>query len=174
MTESDPGAVTEVLPGGRVGLRFGRGFAWGCGLSAHQFEGNNTASDWWRFEQAGGIARGEVSGRATDHYHRFAEDFSLARTLNVCALKLSVEWARIEPEPGRFDEAALRHYEEVVETLTSIGIEPYLVLHHFTSPQWLEAYQWWEGKDTAKRFAEYAGIVAERLGRWVRWWMTIN
>jgi beta-glucosidase len=167
-------ASTEDLGAGRTGLRFPKGFTWGAGLSAHQVEGGNTNSDWWEFEQAGGIARNEVSGRATDHYHRFPEDFSLARSLNLCAIKLSVEWARIEPEPGRIDEGALRHYEEVVETLTSVGLEPYVVLHHFTSPLWLGQFGWWEGKDTPKRFAEYAGTVAEKLGRWVRYWMPIN
>ncbi len=174
MSSPDRPASLDVSSDGRVNLRFPRSFEWGAGTSAHQFEGDNTNSDWWAFEQTGAIARGEVSGKATDLYHRFAEDFSIARSLNLNAIKLSVEWARVEPEPGRFDEAALRHYEEVVESLASSGLEPFVVLHHFTSPLWLERYGWWEGRETALRFAAYSTVVAERLARWVRYWMPIN
>lgn len=155
-------------------LRFPDGFVWGSGLSAHQAEGGNHLNDWYRFEQQGHVARGEVSGRASMHYERFAEDISLAADLGHGAIKTSVEWSRIEPEEGHFDEEALAHYVRVVTEMRRSGISPYIVLHHFTSPLWLERYGWWEGPETPALFERFVRVVARELAPFVDTWITIN
>lgn len=155
-------------------LEFPDGFMWGSGISAHQTEGDNRHSDWWPFEASGAIAHGEVSGRATDHWHRYREDFGLARDLNQRLVKISVEWARIEPEPGLFDEDALGHYHDVLESMRSLGLTPLVVLHHFTSPQWLAGFGNWEGRQTPERFAAFVRVVASRLGAHCQTWITVN
>lgn len=155
-------------------LEFPHGFVWGSGISAHQCEGGNRFNDWWAFEEQGKVARGERSGVACDHYHRFAEDFRLASELGQHAVKISVEWSRIEKEQGVYDEQELDHYEQVVRTMREMGLSPWVVLHHFTSPAWLGAYGWWEGPRTPALFARYVHVVAERLRPWVDTWITIN
>lgn len=155
-------------------LRFPDGFVWGSGISAHQVEGDNRHNDWWAFEQRGKVAGGQTSGRATDHYHRYVEDFALAASLGQTAIKISVEWSRIERDRGVYDEAELSHYVDVVKAARAAGLSPYVTLHHFTNPIWLGAYRWWETPEAAKLFSEFVAVVVERLKPWVDTWVTIN
>jgi beta-glucosidase len=155
-------------------LRFPEGFLWGAATSAHQVEGGNTNNDWWAFEQAGKIRCGEVSGDACDHYRRFASDFDIARDLGHNAHRLSVEWSRVEPQPGVYDEAELAHYEAVIDALLERGIAPCVTLHHFTSPVWLAARGGWESDEAVPRFVQFAARVVDLLGSKVHTWITLN
>jgi beta-glucosidase len=155
-------------------LEFPDGFLWGSGTSAHQVEGGNRFNDWWAFERQGRIRDGEVSGQADDWWHRYPADMTLAAELGHNAMKISVEWSRIERAPGVFDEAALDHYTQMLRTMRSLGLAPFVVLHHFTSPLWLEATGCWENPDMPRRFAAFARVAAERFGDLVEGWITIN
>jgi beta-glucosidase len=153
-------------------LRFPDGFLWGAATSAHQTEGRNENTDWWRSEQAGLVPH--ASGDACDSWARWREDVRLAGDLGLNAYRLSVEWARIEPAPGRFDRAALDHYREVLEEIRSVGLEPIVTLHHFTNPLWLTEGGGWRRPEVVGRFARYAEVLAGHLGDLVHWWVTIN
>ncbi len=155
-------------------IRFPHGFLWGAGISAHQAEGGNRHNDWWAFEQGGGIANGEVSGGACDHYNRYPEDFALAAELGHGAHKLSVEWSRIEKTPGVYDEDELEHYVDVVRTLRELGIRPFVTLHHFTNPMWFSESGGWLRPDAPAAFARFAREVVKRLGPYVDDWITLN
>jgi beta-glucosidase len=150
----------------------GAEFLLGAGTSAHQVEGGNRDSDWWAWEEQGRTR--ERSGSACDHWRRFEDDFVLARRLGHDAHRFSVEWARIEPRPDRIDCAALAHYVEIVDALHDLALEPFVTLHHFTSPSWLAKLGSWEADGVAERFARYARTVADALAPRVRWWITIN
>lgn len=151
---------------------FPPGFLWGAATSAHQVEGNNVHSDWWTWEQTGhGKDR---SGLACDHYHRYAADFDLAASLGHNAHRFSIEWARLEPQEGQWDDAALQHYVDVVQALRRRHIEPIVTLHHFTTPQWLAAQGGWENAKVIEAFARYVRRVAQALKGQVRYWITIN
>ncbi len=151
---------------------FPTGFLWGTATSAHQVEGNNVHSDWWAWEQAGRVK--EPSGLACDHYRRFAEDFDLAASLKQNAHRFSIEWSRIEPREGQWDDQALDHYVQVVRALRQRVMEPVVTLHHFTSPQWFTARGGWAAAESAEWFARYVRRVAGALGHAVRYWVTIN
>lgn len=155
-------------------LEFPEGFVWGAGISAHQVEGDNRHNDWWAFEQQGKVSHGDSSGSGTDHYRRFDEDFALAEELGLSAVKISIEWSRIEKERGVYDEDEIAHYVEVVKSARAHRLQPYVALHHFTSPHWLGAYGWWEGASTPGIFAEYVRHVVPALAPWVDYWITIN
>jgi beta-glucosidase len=98
----------------------------------------------------------------------------MARALHHNAHRFSIEWSRIEPRPGRFDEEALEHYARVVDALLARGIEPVPTLHHFASPAWFTERGGWLAADGPERFAAYAQRVVDRLAPKVRWWLTIN
>ena len=151
---------------------FPKGFLWGSATAAHQVEGNNTHSDWWAWEQAGRVKT--PSGLACDHYRRFAEDFDLAASLGHNAHRCSIEWSRIEPAEGRWDDEALAHYVDVVRALRERHLEPIITLHHFTTPQWLAAKGGWTNPEVVDAFARYVHRVAEALAGQVRYWVTIN
>ena len=147
-------------------------FLWGASTSAHQVEGQNLHSDWWTWEQSGRVK--ERSGQACDHYNRFAADFDLAASLHHTAHRFSVEWARVEPAEGQWDDDALRHYAEVVRALRARRLEPILTLHHFTNPQWFLARGGWTNPKSVEWFARYAQRIAQALGEPVKYWLTIN
>lgn len=155
-------------------VQFPAGFVWGSGISAHQAEGGNDANDWADFERAGKVKRGQVSGGASHHFDRYAQDFALAAQLGHEAIKLSVEWSRIEPRPGVWDKDAIAHYVDVVRSAREHGLSPYVVLHHFTSPSWLEAHGWWVGQETPVLFERFVRKIAAPLGHWVDTWITVN
>jgi beta-glucosidase len=153
-------------------MRFPDGFLWGAATAAHQIEGNNVHNDWWRAEQAGRLPH--RSGQACDSWNRWPDDVELLTRMHLNAYRLSVEWARIEPEQGRFDQGALDTYRRQLEALKSAGIEPLVTLHHFTNPTWLADQGGWSNPDAAPRLAQYADRVARHLGDLVSWWVTIN
>ena len=153
-------------------LTFPPDFLWGTATSAHQVEGNNVHSDWWAWEQAGRVK--DRSGLACDHYRRFRDDFDLAASLGHTAHRFSIEWSRIEPEEGQWDDGALAHYVDVVRALRERRMEPIVTLHHFTSPQWLAAQGGWVNPQAIDRFARYVERVAAALHDQVRYWVTIN
>lgn len=160
--------------------RFGRDFIWGSATSAHQVEGNCTNNNWFLFESAVDeegkprISNGQKAGIACDHWNRYKEDIQLMKALSLNAYRFSVEWSKIEPKEGEFDEAALDHYEQVVDELLKNGIEPMVTLHHFTNPIWFEEKGAFLREDSPDIFARFVERVVRRLGSKVKLWCTIN
>ncbi len=151
--------------------QFPKGFLFGAASSAHQAEGNNTNNDWSQAESAGRVPR---AGMAADHYNRFAEDFGLAKQIGLNAIRLSIEWSRVEPTPGQFNAAAIAHYRQVLREAKAQGLSRMVTLHHFTLPDWLSNTGGFLRKDAANLFARYAAFIAHELGGEVELWNTIN
>jgi beta-glucosidase len=143
---------------------FPSGFSWGAATSAHQIEGNNVNSDWWRMENAKPSLMAEPSGDACDSYHRYGHDIELLSNAGLGVYRFSIEWARIEPAPGEFSRAALDHYQRMIDTCHTRGVEPVITLHHFTNPRWLrEDDGGWIGTKVIDRYARYAETVMSTL-----------
>jgi beta-glucosidase len=156
-------------------LRFPDGFLWGTATSAHQIEGGNLRNDWWVWEQSPGHVRdGSTSRVACDFWNRAEDDLALAARIGTNAFRFSVEWSRVEPDEGRFDDEALLRYRGWAERLRALGLEPLVCLHHFTLPQWLAAKGGFERPLAVDRFARFADRVAGALAGPVRWWLTVN
>ncbi|MCB8982613.1 MAG: glycoside hydrolase family 1 protein [Ardenticatenaceae bacterium] len=153
---------------------FPQGFLWGTATAAHQVEGNNTNSDFWVMEHVPETVFAEPSGDAIDHYHRYPEDIAMLAELGFNSYRFSVEWARVEPEDGRFSTAALDHYGRMCETCLAHNLKPVVTYHHFTSPRWLISQGGWQSMATAEKFARYAGKVTEHLGDQIEAVCTIN
>ncbi len=177
-------------------LKFPKDFLWGSATSAHQVEGG-TLNNWSEWEQANaGLLAEEakfkwklwqqvkfremlnpenyVSGKACDHYNRFEEDFDIAKSLGHNAHRFSIEWSRIEPEEGKFDEKEIEHYRQIIQAIKERGMEPFVTLWHWTNPLWLEAKGGCESKDFIKYFSRYSEYVAQKLGSEVKFWITLN
>ena len=148
-------------------------FIWGASTSAHQTEGGNSGSDWWYLERAEGSPAVQPSGDACDSFHRYPEDISLLAAAGLQSYRFSIEWARIEPVQGEFSNAALDHYQRMVDECLTRGVEPIVTLHHFTNPRWLRELGGWRANESEKRFARYVERVLDRLDG-VRRVCTIN
>ncbi len=180
-------------------LKFPDGFLWGAATSSHQVEGNNH-NDWseWEHKNAERLARESektfsrnphwkkfereatdpesyISGAACDHYTRFREDFDLAKSLNHNTHRFSIEWSRIEPEEGKFDEKEIEHYRQVIHALRERGMEPFVTLWHWTNPTWIETkYGNWENPEVGEKFLRFAERMVSEYQDLVTFWAIFN
>lgn len=153
---------------------FPAGFLWGAATAAHQVEGDNTNSDWWEWEHRPGTPCPEPSGRACEHYTRYPDDIAILADLGLNTYRFSVEWARIEPADGEFDETQLAHYRSMTEEVRAAGLTPMVTLHHFTLPRWVAERGGWVAPDVPDLFGRYCARVVDTIGGLVDWWCTIN
>jgi beta-glucosidase len=143
---------------------FPDGFLWGAATAPHQVEGANTGSDWWEWETRPGSVVAEPSGDAIDHRNRYAADIALLASLGLGVYRFGVEWARVEPEDGVFDDRWLDHYAAMVACVRSHGMVPMVTLQHFTLPIWVARRGGWLSPATPELFARYCRRVMGRLG----------
>src|SRR5690606_39488849 len=138
-------------------------------------EGDNRNNQWWEFEQQPGhIWRDERSGLACDWWRNAEVDFDLMQQFGLPAHRMSVEWSRIEPEPGQFDHAAIDRYRAMLDGMRRRGIRPMVTLHHFTNPLWLERMGGWENPVVVTRFQNYVRYTVRALSDLCDMWITIN
>jgi len=149
-------------------------FLWGAATSSHQIEGNNIHNDWWAWEADGNIEGGVRSGHSTDHWNRFREDLKLAADLGMNSYRFSIEWSRIEPEEGKWNQDAIDRYSELLGECEKLGLMPMLTLHHFTSPKWLAERGGFTDARVADSFERYTRKIIQTLGPRVPLWCTIN
>ncbi|WP_169984162.1 GH1 family beta-glucosidase [Microbispora sp. H10836] len=156
-------------------------FLWGTATASYQIEGAATEdgrgpSIWDTFSHTPGRVRdGHTGDVACDHYHRYTEDVTLMAGLGVNAYRFSIAWPRVMPTGcGPVNQAGLDFYDRLVDALCENGITPVPTLFHWDLPQALEDEGGWLSRDTSRRFADYAAVVAERLADRVRMWITLN
>ncbi|ACO44852.1 GH1 family beta-glucosidase [Deinococcus deserti] len=160
---------------------FPNGFIFGTATSSYQIEGaasedGRGPSIWDTFcRQPGRIQDGTSGDVACDHYHLWPEDLDLLRELGVDAYRFSLAWPRIQPSgSGAVNEKGLEFYDRLVDGLLERGIQPYATLYHWDLPQPLQDIGGWANREVAHHFADYAALVAGRLGDRVRSIATLN
>lgn len=151
--------------------KFPEGFYWGAATSSFQTEGGIENMDWAKAAREGRVP---PIGRACDFYNRYESDFDIAKSLGHNCHRISIEWARIEPEEGKFDETEIKHYLDVLAALRARRIKPFVTIWHFTLPLWFAESGGFERRDASKIFARYCGYVAKKLGNDCRHFATIN
>lgn len=177
-------------------LQFPDKFYWGAATAAHQVEGGNL-NDWSEWEKINAKRLSEeasdkwqewqkdqfqemflpnnyISGRACDHYNLFEKDFDIAKSLEHNAHRFSIEWSRIEPEEGKFNEKEIEHYRQVIRALKSRNIEPFVTLWHWTLPLWLRDIGGVKSKKFPEYFSRYGEKMVSEFGSDVKFWITLN
>ena len=162
-------------------LALPKGFLVGTATASFTNEGawdedGKGESIWDRFAHTPGkIVDGSTPEVACDHYHRYKEDISLMRALNLNAYSFSISWPRIYPTGlGQVNQKGLDFYDRLVDELLRQGITPLATLYHWDLPQALEDLGGWPNIETARHFADYATTCFERLGDRIRHWFTVN
>jgi beta-glucosidase len=179
------------LLGAPLGLRSGAAmaedstfpadFVWGASTSSYQIEGAVDAdgrgkSIWDVFSHTPGRVKGGDTGDvACDHYHRWREDVELLASGGFSAYRFSTAWPRILPAgAGAVEQRGLDFYDRLVDGLVARGVTPWLCLYHWDLPQALQDQGGWLNRDIAENFADYARVVARRLGDRVKHWAMFN
>jgi beta-glucosidase len=154
-------------------MGFPDGFWWGTAASSTQAEGAAPRSDWARWEREGRVPpSGDGNGFAT----RYAEDFALYAEHGLAHHRLSLEWARLEPEPGRHDPAEVERYRDVLRAARDAGVAIWVTLHHFTLPGWFADDQkgFLDEPAGLRTWLRHVDWVAETFGDLVHGWQPVN
>lgn len=146
-------------------LEFPDGFLWGAATSSYQVEGGINNCNW---------SEDFPAGEACDLWNRFEEYYDIAKELGQNAHRLSLEWSRIEPEEGKFDQEAITHYRDMLISLRKRNIKTMVTLWHFTEPKWLSAKGGWTNAESPRYFRDYANFVVKELDGYVDFWVTLN
>jgi beta-glucosidase len=162
-------------------VMFPENFVWGASTSSYQIEGAVDAdgrgkSIWDIFSHTPGRVKGGDTGDvACDHYHRWSEDIDLVSRGGFAAYRFSTDWPRILPSgAGAIEPRGLDFYDRLVDGLLARDVTPWLCLYHWDLPQALQDDGGWLNRDIAPKFADYAAVVARRLGDRVKHWLTFN
>jgi beta-glucosidase/6-phospho-beta-glucosidase/beta-galactosidase len=146
---------------------------WGTGAAATQCEGAAPRSDW-----AGWEAEGRVppSGDGNGFRTRYADDLALLAEHGVTHHRLTIEWARLEPSEGRWDEDEVAHLRRVLEAGRDVGVALWACLLHGSAPGWFTDDQrgWLDGKAATLTWPRHVDRVAEALGDLVAGWVPIH
>ncbi|HET9721900.1 MAG TPA: glycoside hydrolase family 1 protein [Candidatus Saccharimonadales bacterium] len=173
-------------------------FLWGASTAGHQVEGG-LHDQWtvWELHNAAELARtaehrlnrlaiwpeiknqaqkpdNYVSGESTQHFNRYETDFKLLKELNLNAFRFSIEWSRIEPQQGRFDQEAINHYRKYLSRLKLHNIEPVMNIWHWTMPVWFAEMGGFKYRRNLKFFERFVELVARELTDGVTYVLTIN
>lgn len=150
------------------------GLELGAASSATQIEGGELNHSWMDWYRRGHIKDGSSPARANDHYKRWQKDDQLMADMGLQIARIGVEWARIEPEEGVFDQAAINHYVAEVRWLNGHGIKPLVTLHHFTNPMWFEEMGAFEKRRNVQYFMRFVTRMVQAFGADVTEYVTIN
>lgn len=153
---------------------FPPGFIIGAATAGHQVEGGNVNSDCWAMEHTPDSVFKYPSADAVDFYHRWPEDLELTARLGLDSLRFSVEWSRIEPEPGEFSIAALEHYRAIAQRCHELGLTTVVTFSHWTTPIWFAAQGGWTSPRAVDYFERFVDRTAAHLAGVVDWAVTLN
>ena len=157
-----------------AGGSFPAGFLWGAATAGHQVEGNNVNSDVWLLEHVKPTVFAEPSGDADNSLFLWPQDLDLVRDLHLNAYRFSLEWARIEPEPGEFSIAMLDHYKAMIDGCRARGIRPLVTFNHYTTPIWFARQAGWLNPEAPHLYARFCDRAARHLGARIGHAMTLN
>jgi beta-glucosidase len=157
-----------------VAGHFPAGFLWGTATAGHQVEGNNTASDLWLLEHVSPTPFAEPSGDAVNSFELWPRDLDLVRSLGLNSYRFSLEWARIEPEPGQFSVAMLDHYKSMIDGCQQRGLTAMVTFNHFSAPRWFAALGGWTNAQAPALFARYCERAARHLAAGIGYATTLN
>jgi beta-glucosidase len=171
---------------------------WGASVSAYQVEGGNH-SQWtvWELAHAAELAKhadkkyghlprwdeiknqakdpnNYVSGRAVDHYNLYEDDFKFLKKLNLNTFRFGVEWSRLEPEEGQWNQEAFDHYRKYIEKLKEMDIEPVMNIWHWTSPVWFAEKGGFVKGANLKYFDRLVKKLCDEYGHLLRYVITLN
>lgn len=152
-------------------------FFWGVTLSGYQNDGSIPAMDWYVLEHSGKLP--ETSEHGPDFRGHMDQDLDLAKSLGLNAFRTSIEWARLEPEEGRFDPNEVAYIHRLLRGIRQRGMTPIITLHHFTTPQWAirdrgDGLVGWESPQTTEAYLRYVEFVAREFGKEIPYYITFN
>jgi beta-glucosidase len=173
-------------------------FLWGASTAGHQVEGGNydqwtvwelehavelartavrrlgSLPEWQKFKPAATDPENYISGKGVMHYQKYRDDFDIACKIGLNAFRFSIEWSRLEPEIGVWDDSEIDHYHNYIDEMKRRGLEPVLNIWHWTHPVWFEQRGGFSRKENLSFWMRYVQKIADEFGQDVRYVITLN
>jgi beta-glucosidase len=149
-------------------------FLWGAATSSHQIEGFNYESDWFKWEKEGKTEDRIGSGFTSSHFISYKKDILIAASLGLNSYRFSIEWSKVEPSEGFFDDTSFHWYVELIKICEDEGLMPMITLHHFTSPFWFIKSGGFLNPTSHIKFLNFLSQVLVRIGSNIPLWCTFN
>ncbi len=160
---------------------FGKDFHWGVTTAAYQIEGaynkhGKGLSIWDDFTKNSGKIKDKSTGNvACNHYHQYAEDVALIKTLNFKNYRFSLSWSRILPFGTKLvNTQGIDYYNKLIDTCLENGITPWITLYHWDLPLELQKKGGWCNREILHWFAEFTELCVKRFGDRVKNWIILN
>ncbi|MBD0023406.1 family 1 glycosylhydrolase [Gordonia pseudamarae] len=150
----------------------GSDFEFGVAQAGFQSEGHNRDSNWVRYGDQGKVR--QKVGNSVDFYHRYLQDIARAKALGVRIYRTSVEWSRVQPRPGRFDDVGWAFYDRVIRAVVDAGMRPMITLNHWVHPGWEVDRGGWNRTGMADDMVAFGTRVADRYSWADPLWITFN
>ncbi|NLU84323.1 glycoside hydrolase family 1 protein [Rhodococcus sp. HNM0569] len=150
----------------------GADFAWGVSASGFQTEGDAPDSNWSRYASSGAVD--DPYRNAVDFRHRYRDDIALAADLGVNTYRVGIEWARVQPTPGEWDEQELAYYDDMLGSIRAAGMRPMITLDHWVYPGWAADRGGWTNPAMVADWLAYARRVVDRYAHLDPVWVTVN
>ena len=154
--------------------KFPKDFIIGTALASYQVEGGIYNNDWTHWENKSDSVCAEPCNEACKHYEYYKEDIELLVKLGIKAFRFSIEWSRVEPEEGKFNQSEINHYVDKAKLLLEKDIKPIVTFHHFTTPEWLMDDGLWASEKTTIAFVNYVDEMMKHLPKEITLYNTIN
>ena len=161
-------------------MKFSNSFYWGTATASHQVEGNCKNNNWYNWENskdgnnAPRIKDNQKANLACDHWNRYKDDIKLITNLGLTHYRISLEWSKIQPDKDEYNQEAINHYVDVVDSLLEKNITPVITLHHFTNPIWFDQLGGFEKEDNIDFFVSFCEKIFPIFSDKVKIWCTIN
>jgi beta-glucosidase len=146
---------------------------WGATSSSLAAEGVAPTAGWAGWEREGRAPRsGAGGGFATD----YADDLAQLTSLGLTRVRITLEWARLEPRMGTVDHQAHEHYRHVLTAARANGLQVWATLAHTTLPGWFEEDErgWRDATSRSRHWLRHVERTAERFEDLVDGWVPIE
>lgn len=161
---------------------FPNDFWWGTATSGPQNEGatnldGKEPSVWdIYYEQSPNRFHNNIGPQITsDFYHHYQEDLQLMKDIGLPSYRTSIQWSRLLPYGSKTPNlTAVKFYNNMIDTMISSGIEPFINLHHYDLPISVQEKGGWENRNTIEEFGFFAQTCYELFGDRVKYWFTFN
>lgn len=144
-------------------MEFPKGFVWGSATSAYQVEGHPPGPN--------GL---DACGLGSNHWEMYKQDVDLIAQLGHQVYRFSINWVRVEPEEGRFDESAIDHYDDLIDRLLAKGIQPWVCFYHFVEPAWFTALGGFNKRVNLRYWERFLNKIVPRIASRVAGWLPFN
>ncbi|MEO8862718.1 MAG: family 1 glycosylhydrolase, partial [Candidatus Saccharimonadales bacterium] len=105
---------------------------------------------------------------------RYEEDFDIAKQLHLNAFRFGIEWSRIEPQEGVWDEKEVEHYRAYIKELRKRHLEPFLNIWHWTMPTWFTDKGGFKKRSNQSYFLRFVQKIADEFAEDVNYIITLN